>query len=1291
MIKIALTIISIITTVFHTFSQTNYGSLDQTFNPNDVGFQFKHGVEPSSNSTSGGIRDFQFSPDGKIYISGGYYTYSGNYTTQLTRLNNDLTFDNTFQVSLNSSVSWTSGRVCFGLLPSGNIVLGGDFVGSSEFTKRFCGLMPSGGTNPSYFTGFNPSTAGANAEVLDILPLSDGKAIVAGKFSSFAGSSTNHIFRAGVNGGKDATFNVGLGITSSFLSSYITKVEPTTNGKLLVIGTFTSWNNLPYNGIVRLQASGALDSSFVIGTGANGSVTAIHELVNGKVLVGGNFTSFNGVACNNLCLLNADGSVDLSFNVGSGLNGIPYSITSNSAGQLFIGGDFTTYNGLQRKYFVTINQDGTLGSGYLGDFSDFVSKIKWHTDGNLYVAGQFYGVNGLAINGFARFNANGSLDSNFNRSTGANFLLNSIEKLGPNKFVVAGDHKGYNGILVPSGCHFIDSAGLLVPSPLDTTTVLGKVKAILVDSNGRILVGGSSQIPVVPNQSILYRFTSLGNLDPTFQSALPGSANDQVVDLKQLSNGQYYVLYQSTNTFYIQRLNQNGSVDSTFSVITINTGAYKICVVENDALLVLGYAMQVNGNPASSVVKINQDGTVNNSFLIGAGPDNSCRSATLLSDGNYLIGGYFTTWSGVSRKGYVVLNKTTGQLITNFNYSINYAINQYVVNSYVLPNGKILLVGLFQNSVTDYTSSVLLYPNGMRDVNYQGYKALNVDGMGLVNSLTQLPSGSFLSVGNFSSVDGNGANCIVKASYSYTPVVFDTIIACDSYLAPNGLTYTTTTDSIYHSFISSIGADSLVMYKAFVYPTTYGSIQDTACQSYTWNITNQTYTASGNYTGVTTNMYGCDSIITLSLTIYPVFSDTSTITSCGGYTWSVNGQTYVTSGYYSDTLINQYGCDSVLTIDLTVHPIYSDTLFMAACSTYLWNNGITYNQSGFYIDSLLTQNGCDSILYLDLTIQQSFNTEVLTACDSLTWIDGITYFASTSSPTYTIPNAAGCDSIITLNLTVTPSQPIVVNSTFSLPSDPNNCLGELAIDISGNGDFDVSIDNGAQQLTSTGYSLIQNLCPGVHDLHITDYCGDTLLTQFVIPVDSNYVFNNPFIDSIALDSLGTTATNCTIYYNAIDTAYIDSIWTTGNTVSVIWNIVDSNGSNFDTTSYVLNNGNGVYWLQLSVFCPTKALGDYFTVTQAINFEDGGAYLVGMDDELEQLLVEVYPNPTNNEVTIAFESNEAQVIIYDSQGKLIQIKTIHSGEQLSLKEVETGVYFFEVITEKGTAVKRVVKR
>jgi hypothetical protein len=438
---------------------------------------------------------------------------------------------------------------------------------------------------------------------------------------------------------------------------------------------------------------------------------------------------------------------------------------------------------------------------------------------------------------------------------------------------------------------------------------------------------------------------------------------------------------------------------------------------------------------------------------------------------------------------------------------------------------------------------------------------------------------------------------------------------------------------------------------------------------------------AGNYDAFFAKLESCNST-----------SSTLNITSCSSYLWSMNGQTYTSSGSYTVTLINMEGCDSTITLNLTINQPTSGIDTQTACNSFTWIDGITYYSSTNTPTWTLTNPaGCNYVVTLHLTINYpSSGVDFQTTCDSLTWIDGNTYTSSTNTPTWTLSNTTGCDSIVTLNLTIIPSEPTIIENTFSLPSDETDCVGEFAVDISGNGDFELDIDNGAQTTTTSDYSLFTGLCPGVHDLQIINFCGDTTTTQFVIPVDSNYVFTNPFIDSLAQDSLGTTIEDCDIYYAGIDTAYIDSIWATGNTVNVIWNIVNSNGSNLDTTTYELNNGNGVYWLQLSVFCPTKALGDYFTVTEAIYFENGDISTAGIGDWEESDIV-VYPNPTSALVTISFEGNEAELTIYDAQGKLIQNRSsIHSGEQVSLANVQTGVYFFELSTSEGKTVKRVVK-
>ena len=367
---------------------------------------------------------------------------------------------------------------------------------------------------------------------------------------------------------------------------------------------------------------------------------------------------------------------------------------------------------------------------------------------------------------------------------------------------------------------------------------------------------------------------------------------------------------------------------------------------------------------------------------------------------------------------------------------------------------------------------------------------------------------------------------------------------------------------------------------------------------------------------------------------------------------------------------------------------------VTACNNYLCPiNNVNYTTSGTYSIFDQTNSMCDSLYTLNLTIttQPSTATDVQIACDSLVWgVNGQTYSVS-GQYIDTIQNALGCDSIITLELTIIPSLPLTIENAFVMPSDANTCVGEMAVTVSGNADFELNIDNGFQQVSSNGYSLVTDLCAGIHDLKVTDNCGDTLSVSFVIPVDSNYVFTNPFMDSLAQDSLGVTLSNCDIYYGGIDTAYIDSIWANGNTVNVIWNIVDSNGSNFDTTSYVLNNGTGVYWLQLSVFCPNKSLGEYFTVTEAIYFNNGDIETANLAEK-EELLFKLHPNPTSDYLILSWNGNyEASVEIIDVTGALIRSYEVSSGESICVADLSNSMYYIKWIGNGKSSVSRFVKK
>ena len=206
-----------------------------------------------------------------------------------------------------------------------------------------------------------------------------------------------------------------------------------------------------------------------------------------------------------------------------------------------------------------------------------------------------------------------------------------------------------------------------------------------------------------------------------------------------------------------------------------------------------------------------------------------------------------------------------------------------------------------------------------------------------------------------------------------------------------------------------------------------------ACDSYTW-IDGITYTSSNNTaTDTLISTAGCDSVITLDLTITSSYSATDVVMACDSYTW-IDGITYTSSNNTAtDTLISTAGCDSVITLDLTITSSYSTTDVVMACDSYTWIDGITYTSSNnTATDTLISTAGCDSVITLDLTITSSYSaTDVVMACDSYTWIDGITYTSSNNTATDTLISTAGCDSVITLDLTITSlnASVIVINDT----------------------------------------------------------------------------------------------------------------------------------------------------------------------------------------------------------------------------------------------------------------------
>jgi len=219
---------------------------------------------------------------------------------------------------------------------------------------------------------------------------------------------------------------------------------------------------------------------------------------------------------------------------------------------------------------------------------------------------------------------------------------------------------------------------------------------------------------------------------------------------------------------------------------------------------------------------------------------------------------------------------------------------------------------------------------------------------------------------------------------------------------------------------------------------TIGTDVQTACNAYTWidgnTYTTSNHTATFNILGGASN--GCDSLVTLDLTIINSAMGVDTKTACNAFTW-IDGNTYTKSNHLATFNIlggASNGCDSLVTLDLTIINSAMGVDTRTACNAYTWIDGNTYTTSNHTATFNILGgaiNGCDSLVTLDLTIINSATgLDTRTACNAYTWIDGNTYTASNHTATFNIVGGAvnGCDSLVTLDLTINSVSDITIST-----------------------------------------------------------------------------------------------------------------------------------------------------------------------------------------------------------------------------------------------------------------------
>jgi len=405
---------------------------------------------------------------------------------------------------------------------------------------------------------------------------------------------------------------------------------------------------------------GSLNPSFDPDDGPDFQVNAALPLPDGKIMIGGSFSEYNTVSRNGIARINADGTLDATFDPGTG---IPVIVGRNEIkiddikvqadGKIVIAGIFDTYSTVAKKDMARLNADGSLDASFTLDarIATYIGirTIALQPDGKIIVTGSF-NLNGTRKS-VARLNADGSLDETFSSYITPYGLTNN---------------EMYRSLVMP---------------------------------DGKILIAGTCQITantfllltkLNPDGSRDTSFTPVTHTSPTTPVSSGGAITSLTLlpDGKILAGGGFNVLFGTVQKNNFIRLNANGTLDTTFTTGT-STGAsplnrvYSILLQADGKIVIAGAFNTYNGVARKGLARLNATGTLDNSFAVGTGfaDYTAAYTASWLADGDVIVAGLFTMYNGTTRNRIAKISLKTitaspseaGPFCAGAAFNVNYA------------------------------------------------------------------------------------------------------------------------------------------------------------------------------------------------------------------------------------------------------------------------------------------------------------------------------------------------------------------------------------------------------------------------------------------------------------------------------------------------------------------------------------------------------------------------------------------------------------------------------------------
>jgi uncharacterized delta-60 repeat protein len=1285
---------------FSFFSQT--GDVDLSFNPSDFGFG---SAAVGANSS---VKATAIQSDGKVILVGNFTSYNTTLRNRIARVNTNGRIDSTFNIGTGANDEILT---CV-IQNDGKIIIGGNFTTYNGVARNHIARLNADGTlDLAYNSG-----SGTDFAVYSLSLQSDGKLLLGGIFTTYNSVSRNNIARVNIDGTLDLTFNPGYGADYGIFT-----ISKQSNGKIIIGGSFTSYNGTSRNNLARINTDGSLDLTFNIGNGTNNTIYTSAVQSDGKIIIGGDFTSYNSTARNRIVRINTDGTVDITFNMGTGLDNSVFSSSIQGDGKIIIGGNFTTYNGTTKVRIARINLDGTLDASFISGAGGAVFANALQLDGKIIIGGDFTAYGGTFRNRLVRLNPDGTLDLTFNLETGANNTVYASALQSDGKIIIGGKFTNVNGI-ARNGIARLNTDGSL-DLTFDTGTgftatgsgAIGTVKTISIQTDGKIIIGGAFSMYNGTARSSIARLNSNGSLDLSFNPG-GGSAGGTGVNCSKIQTdgkiiiGGGFTSYNGTLINRIARLNSDGSIDLSFNPGTGPQGVGGVCEVtslsiqSNGKIIIGGINMfTYNGVSRNGIARINSNGSLDLTFNPGTGVTGAngftgtVYSILIQTDGKIIIGGGFYFYNDIPANSITRLN-TDGTCDLTFNFPFSYLGSSTQPVSYTMlhqSNGQIIVGGKYR-----------INDNGTLDDTFQAAPD-NVVYTSLIQDDSKIIVG-----GSFTSINNVGRNCIARL---HNNIINTTAFGPTSYCPSEGLSVSYTVKGTFlpgNVFSVELSDET----GSFSSPISIGSINSITDGIISANLPNVLLAGNGYRLRVISSSpvtNGSTNGINLTIKPLPIISanssateicegDNITLTSSGTastYSWlggviegvsfipPIGSNSYIVSGTNTST-----GCSNSDTITIIVNSlpaISASSTQTAVCvgtsimltvtggfagTFFSWSNGVVNGVSftpsigttNYVVTGTNTTTGCSNNDTITIIVNPlplvTANSTQTTICegesitltgsgsDTYSWsngvIDGVSFTPNVGLTTFLVTgldSQTGCANNASISIEVNPL-PIVTAQT----TQNNVCEGSSII-LTGSGANSYSWNNGV----TNGVGFIPSI-------GITNYAVTGTETTTGCSNTANIAINVTPLPNVSASDNGNGTISAS---NGNSYAWINC--QTGDFIA---------GETFQT---YIPSSNGSY----AAIVWVNGCSD---TTNCIFISNIGVQEIQSDE------IQLFPNPTNNNVTIKMVVSSAFVVITDIHGKILEDRFISNGEIISLSNYESGVYIFQLNTDKKSYTSRVVK-